>query len=714
MMQWNFYMSGILYGKFKIEKDRIFESMLDISTGKFTEFRAFTNDSFYKKLCSRSLLDIFHHLPVYEAVHKNPDREIYLPEISERYTKRADGSYFQRDIKFPKDLIFEKDMLYAIAMSGRDYGAVLVRKGFEDQTFLKEWQKLYSGKKCFEDEFSPGPVYPVHFAGTFMMHTRDGEELATDVYLPDDQKDRHPTVLIRTPYGKGDGKESYYRYIQRGYAVVIQDVRGREDSTGEWLPNYYEVEDGDDTLNWIAAQSWSDGCIGMTGGSYLGYVQWAAAASGNPHLKAMLSSVCAGSAFIDTPRRGGCFESGMMAWAFAMTEKRFRGDLMERDDWDDILDIRPLCEIAPLALGHRVPFLDRWFSHPDMDEFWKMSDWKNRYQGTPVPALIMSGWFDDNGMGTTEALDLTAGWPEETVKVILGPWKHSGNANYDIHDTFLGEKALRFDLDIICLKWLDHFLKNSNNGIEKTAPVEYYTIGENRWKTSKTWPVSNAHNQCFYLNIPEGKYAAGNGSSCGFGTIEMKKPETEKSETYIYDPKHPSIHIIDMSENEISVPENYTEEEKRADILTFTSPVLSKDMTVTGDITGEIYFSCDCPDTDLVLRLTKVDAAGCSVKLADGVLDVKYRNSFETPEYLEPGNIYKAVIRTTKISNTFKAGESMRITITSSAKNLIFPNSNTKNGFNSTEIRIANVTVYVGGDHSTCIYIPVEDGPCRF
>ena len=147
-------------------------------------------------------------------------------------------------------------------------------------------------------------------------------------------------------------------------------------------------------------------------------MQWSAAASGNPHLKAILSSVCAGSAFGDLPRRGGCFTSGMLAWAFAMSEKRMRADRMIRDDWDQVLDIRPLETIPQKALGTDIPFLTEWLTHPDKDELWKKSSWKERYQGASVPALILSGWFYDNGMGTTEALDLVKNWPKGTWKTI--------------------------------------------------------------------------------------------------------------------------------------------------------------------------------------------------------------------------------------------------------------------------------------------------------
>lgn len=599
-------------------------------------------------------------------------------------------------------------------MCARDVTSVLVKKGMERRTVLRDWKEVYPGMTEEDGEYQPGPVYGVKAAGTFMVPTRDGEQLATDVYLPTGTKEtRFPTVLVRTPYGKGKDKEQYYRFLQRGYAVVVQDTRGREDSTGEWRPEYYEIEDGDDTLNWISAQPFSDGQVSMTGGSYLGYVQWAAAASGNPHLKAMLSNVCAGSAFIDIPRRGGCFNSGMLAWAFMMTEKRLRADLVAQDNWDEILDIRPLNQIPKQALGHEVPFLEKWLEHTDMDDFWERGNWSKRYKGGQVPALIMSGWFDDNGMGTTEALDLVKSWEKGTWKAVLGPWKHSGNAQYDLHALRLGDNALRYDMDILCMKWLEHFLKGVENGIEKTAAVEYYTIGENQWKTAESWPVETSERKMFYLDggdmsLGQESSARGTGESCGHGVLSDTLPKTSGAEDYVYDPDHPSVHIIDMSENELEVPEDYTDEEKRADMLSFSTPVLTEPLTVTGDMQAELYVSCDCPDTDFVVRVTDVDENGHSVKLADGVIGAKYRNGFEHPEYMEPGEIYKITIRTTKLSNTFLPGHRMRVTITSSAKNFIFPNSNTKDGFNSKTRQKAHITIYRGGEHASGIWMPIE------
>ena len=460
------------------------------------------------------------------------------------------------------------------------------------------------------------------------------------------------------------------------------------------MPNYYEVEDGSDTLDWIAAQPWSDGNVGMTGGSYLGYVQWAAAASGNPHLKAILSSVCAGSPFIDLPRRGGCFTSGSMAWNFAMTEQRFREDRMIRSDWEEVLKLRPIRDMAKKALGIDVPFLNEWLRHPDYDDFWRKANWRERSCGHVVPALVMSGWFDDNGMGTTEALELIDDfYPTGSYKVVLGPWKHSGNANYDIHGIFMGERALRYDMDLLCFAWLDHFLKGEDNGIETTAPVEYYTLGDNRWKTGEHWPLPETVPTVWYLDRE---------------ALTLCKPQRQESDSYDYDPDSPAAHIIDVSENELEVPEDYTEEEKRDDILCYTTPVLDHDLTVTGDITAVLYLSSDCPDTDLFVRITDVDENGISIKLADGVMDVKYRNSFEKPEFMEPDGIYEVRIRTTKLSNTFKAGHRMRFTVTSGAKNFMFPNSNTENGFDSEVNRIAHNTICRGGIQASHILVPVE------
>ena len=178
--------------------------------------------------------------------------------------------------------------------------------------------------------------------------------------------------------------------------------------------------------------------------------------------------------------------------------------------------------------------------------------------------------------------------------------------------------------------------------------------------------------------------------------------------SYLYNPEDPATHIIDLSENELEVPADYTEEEKRTDILCYSTETLREEITITGDAFAEIYISSDCEDTDLMVRITDVDKAGQSFKLADGVLSVRYRNQFTHPEFMEPGMIYLVKIRTTKLSHTFKKGHKLRVTLTSGAENFIFPNRNMRNGFNGVEMKTARNSIHWGKEHASRIVFRQE------
>ncbi len=706
------YVSGILYGKLKKEAEQVLMRKLDVFTAEFSEWQELTREenTFYKELTKIDLLHFFANKERYETCLTAPGEVVLVRDRqgrfgisdekaagslagAERYTSEDGAHFLQRDIKFPNNKLVKNGEIIAVYCSAREITNVLVREGMEEETVLKFWKEAWPEEN----------ICAVEKQGTCWAVMRDGVRLAADVYLPGNRTEKVPAVLIRTPYGKEDGCESYFRYVQRGYAVVIQDVRGRNESEGEWMPNFYEVEDGDDTLNWIAEQPWSDGKVGMVGGSYLGYVQWAAAASGNPHLKAMISVVCAGSAFRDTPRQGGSMSSGTLAWAFSVSQKKFEAQRMVRDDWNEVLNIRPLTDIPKKALGYEVPFLTKWLEKSDYNEFWKQSSWLERSKGTVVPALIQSGWFDDNGMGTSEALELTQDYPKGSKKVILGPWQHSGNSRYDMHHVSFGPEAIRFDLDYLYFKWFEYHLKGISNDVADGPAVEYYTVGQECWKTAENWPVPQTVVKELYLD------SKGNANtSAGDGVLVWEKPRTEGCDTYVYDPQDPATHIIDMSENEISVPEDYTEEEKRADILCYTTEPLSEDIVITGDIQVQLYISSDAPDTDFMVRVTDVDENGRSIKLADGFLSARYYDGFEQSKFLEPGQVVCLYITTTKISNCFKKGHRIRFTVTSGAKNFVFPNSNTREGYNSTVTVTANNCVYHGGAYASKIIVRAE------
>lgn len=694
MRKWKIYFSGLDYGTVYFEQGRMYHECLNVFTGKYEE---------KQPLAPEQKQEFFDLLPIdwevfaqridsYEAALANTPAEVIMP-TGERYQKSGENMYIQREVKFPKNLITADSKIVGVVVPAREKIGVLIDPAYEELTIIPQWKTEYPQEE----------IAPVEHLGTFDVVTRDGEKLSTDVFLPANRRGALPTVLVRTPYGKEHAHRQYYRFVQRGYAVVIQDVRGREGSSGQWVPNHFEVEDGDDTLNWIAAQPWSNKKVGMIGGSYLGYVQWAAAASGNPYLAAMVSVVCAGSPFVDLPRRGGCFASGVLAWSFYVSKQVGNPALMARDDWDEVLDIRPIQDIPNKVLGYDIPFIQEWLSHKDYDQFWYESDWVARSKGMQVPALIQSGWFDDNGMGTTEAIKLTQNYPAGNRKIILGPWAHSGNAHYDLHGLALGDKALRFDIDLLHFKWFDHFLKGKENGIEKGAPVEYYTVEENRWKTAESWPVPQTKEVEFYLTSQGGA-----NTSSGNGALVLEKVDTEGKDTLAYDPKDPATCLIDMSENEIEMPGDYTQEEQRQDYLCYTTAPLEKNLVITGDFAVELYVSSDAPDTDFIVRITDVDENGRSVKLADGILGARYRNGFTKSEMMKAGEVYRLNITTTKISHLFRQGHQLRFTVTSSAKNFVFPNSNTEKGYNSPVVQVAHNSVHHGGRYASKVVARVE------
>jgi putative CocE/NonD family hydrolase len=683
MTKWSYYLSGILYGTFDKDGEKIYYKGLDPQTSLFGDYLELDEER-NRSLFAWAYLDVARALYNIEEFERAfAGRENAVQTEFGYYSQREPGLYVQRKTVSPTDLLFKDGKLIAFICPSRESCVVLVRDGYEKDTVLSRWQEYPAGEAR----------HSVRFAGTFSVMTRDNIRLATDVYLPDGAGEKLPAILVRTCYNKNKGKNMYFRYVQRGYAVVIQDVRGRDESEGDFIPMRHETEDGDDTLNWIAAQNWSNGKVGAIGASYLGSVQWCMAASGNPHLAAMISIVTIGGAFADMPRKGGLFVSGMLAWVFMMSERTNNLSLMKREDWDELLNIRPLEEIAPRALGRKIPFLDHWLAHTDNNSFWQKSDWFKRSSGRQVPALIMSGWFDDNNMGTTQAIDLTNDYPPETRKVILGAWNHNANSRYDIHGVPMGEHALRYDLDLIFLQWFDFHLRGIQNGIVKTPPVEYFTLTENRWKGAESWPPSICKPRSLYL---------------GKGGVLLDEPSENGADSYKYDPMNPAIHVIDVSENEMGVPGEYTDVEKRADVLCYTTMPLERNITVSGNVDVELFISSDVVDTDFIVRLTEVDKNGRSVKYADGMLGAKYRDSYETPDYLEKGKVYKLSIRTTSISKMFAAGNRIRFTVTSSAANYAFPNSNTRDGYQSEKTLVAQNVVHYGAQFPSRIILPVE------
>jgi putative CocE/NonD family hydrolase len=531
---------------------------------------------------------------------------------------------------------------------------------------------------------------------------RDGVRLATEVWLPGDGGGKYPAVLMRTPYNRLISGQRAMYLAERGYALVTQDVRGREDSEGEFMPAAHEARDGEDTLDWLASQPWCDGSVGMIGGSYLGMVQWQAASTGHPALKALVSQVTAGGPFVDTPRPGGTFSTGFLAWMFMMSERRAASDKMSRGDWPELLASRPLRDMPERALGKKIPFWEEWVRHPDYDEYWKSCDWAACGDKIDVPALLISGWYDDDGMGTLQAWEMNASRGRKNQRMVLGPWFHNYNTTRCIHGVRFGPDAIRYDLDLLALRWFERFLKGVENGVESPA-VEYYAVGLNRWEESAHWPPEGSRPVPLYLHSG----GRANGSS-GDGALSFDPPGSEPDDAYVYDPDDPAPQIIDMAENEMAVPEDYSEVETRADMLVYTTPPLEAPLSVAGNVTAVLYAASDAPDTDWLVRLTDVDENGRSIRLVDRIVQARYRDSWSRPKPLAPGETVRYEIRLPHIANTFLKGHRIRVHVSSSAANLTFPNPNTgRDIFAETEARTARQRVSHRDGAASCVILPV-------
>lgn len=692
------YLMGMKIAVINFSETGIYHSKLNLSTGLFMDFEKLKDDDIYdvplKKIQNLYIDYIYADKTQRKFTLNNGDHYEKHTKFSTTIESKKIVSqvWIQRNTTNPLDIIYSDKKLIGFYYNARGGARILVKNGYESLTPLTYWQA----------EDLSQIQYNIDNIGTSMIPMRDDVALATEIWCPKNKQSPSPTILVRTPYGRR-GSSKYIGFVQRGYNVVLQDVRGKEDSEGEFAYHTSEKNDGDDTLTWIANQPWSNGDIGMIGASYLGYVQWAAASSGNPHLKAIVSIVTSGSPFGDIPRPGGTILSGTLAWSFAMRSKVCDFTEAERDDWDDILSIRPLTNITNKVFGRKIDFWDNALKHPNNDDYWMSQDWTLHGDKINIPALLVSGWYDDDGRGTSEAWNMNMKNNRINQKLILGPWLHGLNTTREINNIDYGKYAIDYKLEINYLKWFDRFLKNKDNGIDQEDKVSFFLVNDSKWYTSDNWPPNNI--------TPTNMYIDSNGdanTSNGDGLIDRALPSGKTFDSYNFNPENSAPFLIDISQNELSVPQNYKWVELRDDVLVYTSKPLAKDLVIAGDIQAIIYASSNAQDTDWVVRLTDVDPMGNSIRLSDGVIRARYRYNYSNPTLLEPHKIEQYTIKMTKIANKFKAGHRIRVEITSGMKNFAFPNHNTGNNpATDTEYMIARQKIYHSNDYPSHIVLPI-------
>jgi len=530
---------------------------------------------------------------------------------------------------------------------------------------------------------------------------RDGVVLRADVLRP--TEGRAPTLVYRTPYGRRDAlaeSTTFTRASARGYAVVVQDVRGRYGSDGEFRPYEHEGRDGYDTIEWAARQPWSNGRVGTFGLSYPGAVQWLAAVENPPHLEAMVPAMT-----FSTPQNffytNGIWDLSWAQWiwttmaddARARTNaNRSSGSAPRwRDVKNRIVRTLPLDRLDDLR--EIAPYYYDWLHHPPEDPFWEFAELRQKYGRTRAAVLNLSGWHDDNygpEGAVTNYLGLLAsrrGQPARTA-LLVGPWVHGADATArtKFGDRDFG-RAAAIDYDEVVLDWMGRYV-TGDPAAEAVEGARYFVMGDNRWRSSTTWPPPGQDTP-YYLSTA----AAG----AGRGGLTTTPPEgTPAPSSFVSKPDDPVVNRY-----ESAGVHDYQALATRADVLTFDSAPLTRELEVSGPVRVRLFVSCDCRDTDVWARLLEIAPDGTAWNLMSPGTDavrVSYRDLSKGRQLLEPGEIY-AVDLNLVTSNLFARGHRIRVQVSST----FFPNfsRNLHTGeLETTSSRLQPATIRIHHDSS--------------
>jgi hypothetical protein len=509
------------------------------------------------------------------------------------------------------------------------------------------------------------------------VRMRDGVVLRAEVFRPATEG-RFATLVYRTPYDRKRAPESYTTIkaaVARGYAVVVQDVRGRYGSEGEFVPYRREGQDGHDTIEWAAAQPWSDGKVGTFGLSYPGAVQWLAALEKPPHLLAMVPAMTFSTScnFIYS---GGVFDLSWTDWIWqniapdVRARKGLPGPRTEADaavHWASLrpaierrLPLRDLPEFRDLS-----PYLFEWMKVPPGDPAWGWMEVRGKYDRVKAAVLNLSGWYDASygpEGAVTNHLGLVAsrrGADPRTV-LVLGPWVHgSATMNARRGQVQAGDRsfgaAAGIDYDELILRFMDLYLRGLENGVDREKPVRLFVMGEDVWREEEAWPPPSSRPLTFHL------HGAG-----GTGRLREEAPAAASvSSAFVSDPLDP---VTDSFATEPGA-HDYRDLVRRKDVLVFETEPFGRGLRALGPIAATVHVSVDAPDTDLWLKLFDVAPDGTAWNLMSPGLDVvraSYREGGPERKLLEPGRVYALRFENMLTGNLFPEGHRLRLVVTSS------------------------------------------------
>ncbi len=548
---------------------------------------------------------------------------------------------------------------------------------------------------------------------------RDGVVLYSDVYRPV-KEGKYPVLVSRTPYSTERAPSAYEEplfFARRGYVFVYQDVRGRHESEGKWEPFRDDIEDGYDTIEWAAAQPWSNGKVGMQGHSYGGHVQWRAAMAKPPHLVTIFPLVAATSIYHDWVTLNGAWRlSFNFGWGADRQESRIMQnmgihsmkDVPDSQRYDRVLGHLPLIGMQEL-LGRHAQFYTDWIGHPDYDDYWKKLNVEEVFEEIGIPVHTHGGWFDLFTQGTQRGYTGMSRRGKSEVarkksRMTIGPWEHGVSRKTGDLDFGPGARVEREALE---LPWFDYWLKGIDNGAGSQPAVNLFVMGRNEWRQENEFPLARTEYRKMYLT--SGGRA---NSAAGDGRLSWDPPDARSlPDRYVYDPANP---VPSTGGNNccgtptLSGPRDQRPVEKRGDVLVYTSQPMSRGLEVTGPVKVILHAASDAPDTDFAAKLIDVFPDGRAINLCEGMLRARYRESLSRPKLLEPGKVYEFTIDLVGTSNVFLPGHRIRVDVTSSHFPQFDANPNTGEAFGTgTRTRVARQTIHHAGTQLSHVLLPV-------
>jgi len=567
----------------------------------------------------------------------------------------------------------------------------------------------------------PAPVPLAFTERNVPMQTRDGVTLRADVYTPSGDGP-FPVLLQRTPYNKDNGSDFARRGVARGFMVVVQDVRGRYTSDGDFYTFKNETNDGYDAVEWAAALPHSNGKVGMFGGSYVGATQMLAAIGHPPHLAGICPVVTASNYHENWTYQGGAFEQWFNeSWSAGLAQDTLDRLIRSRTNALAGSMVLPLTDFPVFniktgadgsALTHALaPYFLDWLAHPLYDNYWKQWAIEEQFDSIQVPALTIAAWYDifqggslRNFVGLQAHAGNEAARKGQRLLVTIGG--HAGGGR-KIGDLDFGPGALEYDETSISLDWYEYLFLGKQNQFATDKPVRIFVMGDQQWRNESAWPVERAKNISYYL------HSAGKANSVtGDGVLGTTLAKSESADSFLYDPANPvpttGGPLCCDGFHEPAGPKDQSKVEARADVLVYSTPVLDKDVEVTGPVTLDLFASSTAVDTDFTAKLVDVAADGTPYNLTEGILRAKFRLSTKEATPIVPGKIYEYRIDLWSTSNVFLKGHKIRLEVSSSNFPRFDRNLNTGlDGATSATFVPATNTVYHDAAHPTALILPV-------